>query len=269
MSEFVTGVTAPITSYDMPDSPQSPFLLWILCYAGIIFLIIVAVKIYRKNSIACYAYLEANKNWIIVGGIILFAGIVILTNQNTFSISPQNNTQSQNITPTQSNVSSNVQPSDQFFNILDSGKFRFKVDIVGGNTIEIFADGNRVAAHYNAFGLNVREIAPNDGFLYTILDSDRIYTKDPLNTGDISNFSSLTNGMSFSSSGITTFQGTSATYYVYRNNQNTSLWFYLDEDKLIGISYHGDSEIQYFINIELDKNIPHGVFNLPVGYTLR
>ena len=180
-------------------------------------------------------------------------------------------------TPTQSPTSEpelvTNNTADNYFNTLNSGKYRLKSELIAnGQTtnIEIFVNDGKVAANYEVSGIKARDIAPNDGYVYTILDANKRYTRLPTSDNDVSNFSRLTAEMTFSNSGSGEFQGQILDYVEYKDNKNTSLTLFIDNNKLSGIRYINvnNNEIQEFINIELDQNIPAGVFDLPVGYTL-
>ena len=160
--------------------------------------------------------------------------------------------------------------SEKFFNMFQGGKYRMKarmdVDGSGLAVLEVYVDGDLMATEMEMMGMQMRTVLSNNTS-YTIMDDQKMVMimemPEEQETGAIE-----TDGMEMTGSGTDEFCGKTLSYEEYANADGMKVQYFLDGSDLAGVRTVTEDGVIDVEILELDKNVPASVFEIPSDYEM-
>jgi len=157
--------------------------------------------------------------------------------------------------------------TEAFFNMFNNGTYHMKakMDTASGvMEMEIYTKNGMSASLINAEGESIRVIV-KDNKSYMIVDSEKMIMVSDV-TEDESSGVLNTAGMNYIGSGEAMFGGKNRYYEEYAGDDGEKIQFFLDGNTLVGIRSLNAGETGDMEILELNKNVPDNVFDIPSDY---
>jgi hypothetical protein len=183
----------------------------------------------------------------------------------------EKNTEEKNSTPKAPNGPEESLLSETYLNIIKTNKYYMKYRMImeGQETIlEMAIDGDNMAIKSTASGVE-SDMVIKDGKTYVINHAEGTILVLPNEHSDTTIQEPIVayDNLPISSEGTGNFLGRTLKYEEYDYN-GEKIKYYFENEKIVGIESSDDSGKYYIEVLELTKNIPKGMFDLPSDYVL-
>jgi len=131
-------------------------------------------------------------------------------------------------------------------------------------TIETYVKDGMIATTAESDSQISRTII-RDGKMYMIIDSEKMYMVSDA-SGNVASEYVQTEGMKASGLGTDEFGGKSLSYEEYSDDDGNISQYFIDGNKLAGIRNIIGGITMDIVILELNKNVPNSVFDIPSDY---